>query len=103
MNHSSCCQGRLGSSRPEAGKVRTGGVAHAVGFLLSGTGLIFMPKCPVCVAAYVMLFTGASISTTTAGVMRTSLIVGCFSTLVILALMGLNRMRRRMTGGRSTG
>ncbi len=53
-----------------------------------------MPKCPVCVAAYVALLTGISLSTATAGHLRTALIVVCLSVLASITLLMLGRIHR---------
>lgn len=48
------------------------------------TTLVLIPKCPACVAAYALLFTGLSLSLPAAGAIRWTLI-----TLSILALVYL--------------
>ena len=44
-----------------------------------------LPKCPACVAAYVVLATGLSISFSTAAYIRTSLVIVLVSALVFVA------------------
>ncbi len=70
------------------------------GFFLSSVTLMLMPKCPVCVAAYVAVLTGISLSTAMAGQLR---IVVCFSVLTFLVLTGLYRLHRRVVGGALSG
>ncbi|WP_146854748.1 hypothetical protein [Brevifollis gellanilyticus] len=94
MSTSPCCQGRLKSSRPEATPPHKRGLIQGTSLLLSSLALILMPKCPVCVAAYVMLFTGVSLSTTSAGYLRTALIVSSISVLTMLLFAWLGRMCR---------
>jgi hypothetical protein len=53
-----------------------------------------MPKCPVCVAAYVTLFTGVGISLSTAAHLRMLVLVLCFVTLAFLAAKSAARRRR---------
>lgn len=62
--------------------------------LLSSAVLILMPKCPVCVATYLALLTGISLSTAAAGHVRMVLIIVCIGTLVILAWAVLGRIHR---------
>lgn len=60
--------------------------ARKSGWLLPGILLIVMPKCPICLAAYIALATGISIPITAATWLRTSLIAGCIGALVWLAV-----------------
>ncbi len=84
MNNLSCCSGRC----PKR-------ATKTVSFLLSSVALIFMPKCPVCMAAYVALFTGLSVSTAAAGYLRLGLMVISLSVLAFLMLSGLRRLQPR--------
>jgi hypothetical protein len=54
--------------------------------------LVMMPKCPVCVIAYVALFGGAGISLASASRLRTSLLIICAAVLLCLALKRLCRL-----------
>lgn len=47
--------------------------------------LVLMPKCPLCVAAYVAAATGIGISIPAAGWMRVGLVAVCVGMLVVLA------------------
>ena len=46
--------------------------------------LAVLPKCPVCVAAYVALGTGIGLSLTAATYLRLSIIVACVASLIFL-------------------
>jgi hypothetical protein len=53
-----------------------------------------MPKCPACVAAYVVFGTGVGISISTASYVRVAIITACMAALVYLAA---RQARRCMT------
>lgn len=62
-----------GASSRKPGRI----VAGAVEWLLPGTILALLPKCPMCLAAYIALMTGIGMSTAVAAWLRTGLIVVC--------------------------
>jgi hypothetical protein len=70
---------------------RGGGIA---GWIIPSATLILMPKCPMCVAMYVALFTGASISVACASHIRTAIAVLCSAVLFGLTVKGLRRAGR---------
>jgi hypothetical protein len=74
-------------------------IAGLAGFILSGATLVLMPKCPVCVAAYVALFTGVSVSAALAAGLRTSLICCAAAVPVVLIASRLLRIHRNSVGG----
>ena len=55
--------------------------------------LVLMPKCPLCVAAYVALFTGIGITVSTARWIQILMLVFCLASLAYLAV----RYRRNRT------
>jgi len=55
------------------------------------TVLAVMPKCPACVAAYVVLFTGIGLSFSAAAVVRWSVIAISISTLLLLGIRMIRR------------
>lgn len=75
MNTRRCCQ----SARP-AGRMR-----KVAGWLLPGTVLALMPKCPMCLAAYVALGTGFTMSYASAHILMRSLTVLCISAWILCA------------------
>ena len=54
--------------------------------------LVLLPKCPVCVAMYVTLFSGIGISLASATILRASLLILCVAALLYLALKRLCRL-----------
>jgi hypothetical protein len=99
MNTSRCCQiqARAGDDvRRPASRFRRAG--ELVGWMVPSATLILIPKCPVCVAAYVALFSGVGISVATATYLRVSLLILC---AVSLLYLGLRRWRRSRTKGRA--
>ena len=59
-------------------------------WLLPSAGLVLMPKCPACVAAYVMLWTGLGLSLSTATYLRWALLFVCGASLLFLIVERLN-------------
>ena len=71
--------GRAGASQ---GTRRTRGAAA---WALPSVALALVPKCPMCVAAYLAIGGGLGMSLTTAAHLRTVLVWLCWSTLALLA------------------
>ena len=65
--------------------------ADTAGWVVPGTVLALLPKCPACLAAYVMLWTGVGLSMAAAARVRTSLVV--FS-VVVLSYVGVRAAMR---------
>jgi len=86
MNPRACCH-RSARDRhlnsPPATLKRRG--IEAAGIILSGATLVLMPKCPICVAAYVAMFSGIGISVAGATVLRTSLLILCITGVAFVA------------------
>lgn len=64
------------------------------GSLGSGLLLVLLPKCPLCIAAWLTLFTGASVAVTIATRLR-PLVEIVFAACVLLLLLRLLRARYR--------
>ncbi len=64
-----------------------------VAWIIPSATLVLMPKCPLCIAAYVALLGGASITAACASNLRMALLVFSTATLVFLALKRLARKR----------
>ncbi len=85
---SDCCQtatrGCDKRSQPASRWRRAGGAA---GWIVPGITLLLIPKCPLCLAAYVAVATGIGLSLPVAAFLRMALLIVCVSALA-LALRG---------------
>lgn len=80
----SCCSrsdraGYAGGSRRLS---RRAGAFFQWAFPIAGLALV--PKCPACVAAYVLVLSGIGLSLTAAATLRWVMIVGCIGAIVFL-------------------
>jgi hypothetical protein len=67
----------------------------AAAFALPSIALALVPKCPMCIAAYLAIGGGLGISLSTAAHLRTALVWLCWSVLVLLAARAAMRFGRR--------
>jgi len=65
---------------------------RSIRWLFPAVLLVLMPKCPLCVAAYVALFTGIGITVSTARWIQILMLAFC---LTSLAYLGVRHWRRR--------
>lgn len=72
--------------------------AEAAGWIVPGATLALLPKCPMCLAAYIAVATGLGISFSAATYLQTSLMIGSIAVLAFVAIrLGL-RWRRHRAG-----
>ena len=86
-HHDECCCGPAGRTFPR----RCGGVA---GWMVPASVLALMPKCPMCVAAYVAMGTGFGMSVPAASYLRTSMLAMSAIALVYLTATTVRRYWR---------
>ena len=72
-------------------RLRWRGAGRASSWLLPGVLLAAMPKCPVCLAAYIALLTGISFPAGTASILLNAVMAVCVGLLFI----PLSRLLRR--------
>jgi hypothetical protein len=71
---------------------------RAAGWALPSLGLVLVPKCPMCIAAWLALGGGLGVSFTTAAYLRTGFVWLCWG---VLALMAVRLVVRFSAAGRS--
>jgi tRNA(Arg) A34 adenosine deaminase TadA len=87
MNSALCCQ-RKPRAEDEAGqqKPRLRRVREAAGWFLPSALLAFLPKCPMCLAAYVALGTGLTLSSSSAHILLRTITALCLGTLALCVI-----------------
>lgn len=63
-----------------------------VGWIIPGTVLALIPKCPICFAAYIAFWTGIGLSLSAAIYLRASLVVLCAGLIVFVAARSARRL-----------
>lgn len=86
-----CCQGEGRSCRLAR---RVSGPAAAV---FPTAILVLLPKCPLCLAAWLTVATGVGVSTVAASRLREGIVVVC---LAALGLAAAHLVRRRFSAGK---
>ena len=84
MNSPHCCQGKLhtsGDARVQGTWLRR--IREAAGWIVPGALLALMPKCPMCLVAYVALCSGLTMSCSSAHLLMRLLTALCIGTLAL--------------------
>jgi hypothetical protein len=85
---SACCDAAGDRKAPTWGRR----VREIFAWLLPSAILVLVPKCPACLAAYVMLWTGLGLSLATATYLRWLLLFLCVASLLFLIVKRLDRI-----------
>ena len=92
-------EAQAGAGPIAAGENQTGRAARrtrrAAAFALPSVALALVPKCPMCIAAWLAIGGGFGISITTAAHLRTAVVWLCWSALVLLAARVAMRFRTK--------
>ena len=67
-------------------------IREILAWALPSAILVVVPKCPACLAAYVALWTGLGLSLAVATYLRWTLLFVCFTSLLFLLVVRLNRI-----------
>lgn len=89
MKNSCCCTNASNAASHRKWVRATG---RAASWIVPGAVLAAMPKCPLCLAAYVALFTGCGISLAAANFAWWFVAAGCIAVLVYLATSSVIRL-----------
>jgi hypothetical protein len=84
---SACCHAASGRKTT----TRSRRVREVFAWVLPSAVLVLVPKCPACLAAYVMLWTGLGLSFSTATYLRWALLFLCVASLLFLVVNRLYR------------
>ena len=84
MNSPHCCQRKLHTSR-DGRQERTwlSRAREVAGWIVPGALLALMPKCPMCLVAYVALCSGLTLSVSSAHILTRTLTAVCIGTLAL--------------------
>jgi hypothetical protein len=90
MKSGSCCKQNSNTAVARQSWART--VGGAMSWIIPSIVLAAMPKCPLCLAAYVALLTGCGLSLAAASFAWWFVAAGCVAVLVYLATSAVIRL-----------
>jgi len=85
---SDCCHASSDRKTPACARR----VREILAWAVPGAILALLPKCPACLAAYVMLWTGLGLSLATATYLRWVLLFLCVASLLFLIVKRVDRI-----------
>jgi hypothetical protein len=88
-----CCTswGRPSACAGFSGRLRR--LAGGAASLLPGALLVLLPKCPLCLAAWIAACTGLAFPTVVAGSIRPLLVIACILSASLLVSRAIGRFR----------
>ncbi len=95
MNSPHCCQRKLDTRcdvRPQRTWLGRGG--EVAGWIVPGALLALMPKCPLCLVAYVALCSGLTVSASSAHILLRLLTALCIGTLALCVVRRVVKCRQ---------
>ena len=95
MNSLHCCQRKLHTGR-DTHQQRTWlrRAKEVAGWIIPGALLALMPKCPMCLVAYVALCSGLTMSCASAHILMRTLTVLCIGTLALCVVRRVVNFRQ---------
>src|SRR5689334_22171089 len=79
---------------------RLGRLAQGAGSLLPGAALILLPKCPLCLAAWIAAGAGVALPAAVIATIRPSLTIVCILSALLLVRRAISRFRLRLSANR---
>jgi hypothetical protein len=86
---SACCAAAGARKSPTWSRT----VREILAWVMPSAILVLLPKCPACLAAHVMLWSGLGLSLSTATNLRWALLLVCVASLLCLIVERLGRVR----------
>jgi hypothetical protein len=101
-----CCESDVKTTAGEGNEVtvvRTRRWRAIAGWILPAGGLMLLPKCPACLAAYIAIVSGVGISVSAASYLRTFFLTVCIASITCFATRRGWRLFALVSAHRSGG